>query len=108
MMIEKFINKLQMPIRETDPQFDRATLLRAIELSKELERAIFDTCKGDKTRKDKFRSMMSVLGTHPHMRKKLLLEEVTPLEIVQMKRDDFLSAELKRQRSEAEEMRMQA
>jgi len=42
------------------------------------------------------------------MRKKLLDGEVSSLEIVGMKRDDFLTTELKRQRSEAEEMRMQS
>ena len=82
---------------------------KAIEVARGLERAIYDTCKGrEKERKDKFRSMLSVLITHTHMRKKLLDGEVTSLEIVGMKRDDFLTTELKRQRSEAEEMRMQS
>ena len=40
------------------------------------------------------------------MRKKLLDGEITAMQIVNMKRDDFLSAELKRQKSEAEENRM--
>lgn len=69
LMIEKFIGKLQAPIKEGGPQLDKPTLLKAIELAKDLERAIFDLSKQDKARKDKFRSMMSVLGTHPHLRK---------------------------------------
>lgn len=40
--------------------------------------------------------MMSVLSSHPHMRTKLLDEKVTPSEIIRMKREDFLSVELKR------------
>ena len=50
--------------------------------------------------------MMSVLITHSHMRTQLLDGSVTAFEIVRMKRDDFLTAELKRQKSAAEENRM--
>ena len=56
-------------------------------------------------RQDKFRSMMSVLLQYPHMRLKLVKGEITSEAIVVMKRDDFLSTELKRQKSEAEDMR---
>ena len=53
---------------------------------------------------------MAVLGTHAHMKTKLLDDEdnLTPLKFVQMKRDDFLSEDLKRQQREAEEHRMQS
>uniref|UniRef100_A0A7S3MPU9 TFIIS-type domain-containing protein n=1 Tax=Favella ehrenbergii TaxID=182087 RepID=A0A7S3MPU9_9SPIT len=62
----------------------------------------------DKGRKEKFRSMIAVLTQHAHMRTKLISGEVSPSEILRMKREDFLSADLKRQMSEAEEARMQA
>ena len=50
--------------------------------------------------------MMSVLVQQPHMRIKLLNKEVTCEAIINMKGNDFLTAELKRQKSEAEEARM--
>ena len=78
-------------------------------LAVELERAIYDQAKGImKMRRDKFISMMSVLMNHTHMRTRLLDRTVSPADMVRMKRDDFLSSELKRQKSEAEEMRMQS
>lgn len=109
MMIEKFIGKLQMPLKDTDPAYEKETLEKAIDVAVDLERAIFDINKGsEKPRKDKFRSLMQVLGQQAHMRSKLLSGRVTAMQMVQMKRDDFLSAELKRQKSEAEEAAMQA
>lgn len=113
MMIEKFIGKMQTPVKPEDPQLSKEKLLKAIEVSKGIELAIFDlnnSIKQEKARKDKFRSMMAVLGTHAHMKTKLLDEDddLTPLQFVQMKRDDFLSEELKRQQREAEMNRMQS
>ena len=62
----------------------------------------------EKPRKDKFRSMMSVLVQHSHMCKKLIDEDVSPFDIVRMKRDDFMSVELRRQKSIQEEERLNA
>ena len=72
-------------------------LLKAIECSKNLEAAIYNAHKNvEKLRKDKFRSMMSVLTQYPHLRTRLLSEELSGEAICKMKRDDFLSTELKR------------
>ena len=109
MMIEKFLIKLQTPVRVGAPPYDRETLLKAVAVAKGLEQAIYDLCKGsEKPRQDKFRSMMSVLIQHMHMRSDLLEDEVTPFDMVRMKRDDFLTTELKRQKSENEDNRMQS
>jgi DNA-directed RNA polymerase subunit M/transcription elongation factor TFIIS len=82
-------------------------LLRAVDTGKSLEAVIHDTCgKSSKLEKDKFRSMMSVLIQYPHMRQKLLSNQLTCEAICSMKRDDFLTSELRRQKSEAEEARM--
>ena len=52
--------------------------------------------------------MMSVLVQHSHMCKKLIDEDVSPFDIVRMKRDDFMSVELRRQKSIQEEERLNA
>ena len=109
LFIRKFITKLQTPAAtEADLHYEKSVLLRAIDIAKDLEQAIFDSNKTDMLRKSKFRSLMSVLQEHPHMRTKLLNGRVSVLEFIRMKRDDFLSAELKRQKSEAEERQIQA
>lgn len=51
---------------------------------------------------------MSVLVMHSHMRKRLIEEDVSPFDIVRMKRDDFMSVELRKQKSIAEEERLNA
>lgn len=45
MIIEKFVTKLQTPPNSADAPFPRAKLLRAVEVAKELEQAIFDIAK---------------------------------------------------------------
>lgn len=94
-MIEKLIQILQTPERDA-PQLSEEKLLKAIKIGTLIERHINDSQKTDKLRADKFKSMMSVLTFHAHMRAKLLSEEVSPSDIIKMKRDDFLSTTLKR------------
>ena len=52
--------------------------------------------------------MISVFVQHTHMRQKLMTGTVTAKSILEMKREDFLNPELKRQLSEADEARMQS
>ena len=40
-MIRKFIEKLQTPVRD-DQHYDRSKLLQAVEVGKQLERAIYN------------------------------------------------------------------
>ena len=89
--------------------YDRQTLLKGIEAGKGIEKVIFDyNPSNEKARKEKFRSMIAVLTSHAYIKTKVLAGEITPLELVNMKRDDFLSEDMKRQKKEAEEARMQA
>ena len=95
-MVEILIKKLQTPVRENE-HYDLENLQQAIQIGKKLEMTIYLAHKMvDRVRKDKLRSMISVLTQYPHMRKKRLLEQITCEEICKMKRDDFLTTELKR------------
>ena len=108
-MIEKFITKMQTPVAGPEHPYDRQTLLKGIEAGKGIEKVIFDyNPSNEKARKEKFRSMIAVLTSHAYIKTKVLAGEITPLELVNMKRDDFLSEDMKRQKKEAEEARMQA
>lgn len=79
MMIERFITRLQTPIGANAAQYDKATLLKAVEVGVELERSIYDLCKGnEKPRREKFRSMLYVLTSHEHYKPKLLSGELSP------------------------------
>ena len=83
-MIEKFIGKMQTPVKPDDPPLSKEKLLKAVEVAKGIELAIFDlnnSMKQEKARKDKFRSMMAVLGSHAHMKNRPLdvEDELTPL-----------------------------
>ena len=42
------------------------------------------------------------------MRRRLIEEDISPFDIVRMKRDDFMSVELRRQKSIQEEERLNA
>ena len=71
--------------------------MKGIEVGQALWSAIYNQHKlNEKLRKDKARSMISVLTQYPHMRTKLLNNLVSCDDICKMKRDDFLSNELKR------------
>ena len=52
--------------------------------------------------------MIAVLTQHAYIKTSVLEGDITPLQLVNMKRDDFLNDELKRQKQEAEERRMQS
>ena len=109
MMIEKFIIKLQTPVSDTAPSYDKSQLAKAVDIAIALELEIHEMNRGfEKPRKDKFRSLISVFVQHSHMREKLMSGAVGPKQILHMKREDFLGAELKRQLSEADEARMQS
>ena len=108
-MLDKLVQKLQTPERDSMPALSMKELQAAVRVATQIEKGIFDANKFDvKGRQDKFRSLMAVLIKHSHMRTKLLSGEIEPSKILTMKREDFLSVELKRQISEAEEARMQA
>ena len=84
-------------MRETDEPYGEEMLLKGIEVGQNLWKAIVNQHKlNEKLRKDKARSMISVLTQYPHMRQKLLKDLVTCDNICKMKRDDFLTTELKR------------
>lgn len=106
-MVKIFVKKLQQPVREGDEPYSEEMLLKGIEVAQNLWTAIANQNKNnEKLRKDKSRSMLSVLTQYPHMRKKLLTDQVSCDDFCNMKRDDFLTTELRRQKSEAEEARM--
>ena len=64
-------------MREND-HYELDMLKKAIQVGKQLEKTIYDKHRNnDKVRKDKLRSMMSVLTQYPHMRKKLLSDQIT-------------------------------
>ena len=68
-MIEKFVLKIQTPIKESAPGYSIEKLRRAVGIAKELEAGIYKQNKfNEKGRQDKFRSLMAVLIKHPHVR----------------------------------------
>ena len=76
-MVEILIKKLQTPVKENE-HYDEDTLKKAIQMGKILEQTIYTAHKNvDRIRKDKLRSMISVLTQYPHMRRKLLLEQIS-------------------------------
>lgn len=98
--IEKFILKLQTPT-EKNPEgkvvnYPKPFLLHAVEIAKELEKAIEDLFKTDeKMKSDKFRQLISVFNEKDHFRTMLLNREITSEEIVRMKKEGFMSAQAK-------------
>ena len=102
-MIEKFVLKLQTPINDTDPGYSLGKLERAVGIAKEIEKLIYNQNRfNEKGRQDKFRSIMAMLIKKKELRQELVNGVTTSIKLFTMKREDFMSAELKRQNSEAE------
>ena len=79
-MIEKFVLKIQTPIKDTEPGYSIEKLKRAVGIAKELEKGIYNQNKfNEKGRQDKFRSIMAVLIKHSHLRKKLINGTITSI-----------------------------
>lgn len=95
--IERLIVKLQTPT-DTDKDgksvnYPTQFLLHALEVAKELEKAIEDCFKSDeKAKSDKFRQLISVFNEQGHFRTMLLNGDITSEEIVRMKKEGFMSA----------------
>lgn len=95
--IEKFILKLQTPTEKSVDgkvvNYPKPYLLHALEIAKELEKAIEEWGKTDeKLKSDKFRQLMSVFNEQVDFRTMLLNREVTSEELVRMKKEGFMSA----------------
>lgn len=105
----KLITKLQTNPEGDAKQYDIDTLKKAIEVGKQIEKAIHAFCnENDKLRQDKFRSLISVLNSQLHLRKSLLTGSIDPKDLVRMKKDDFLGEEARLAKEKAAEDRMNA
>jgi mannose/fructose/N-acetylgalactosamine-specific phosphotransferase system component IID len=68
-------------------------LLHALEIAKELEYAIENCFKQDeKGKSDKFRQLISIFNEQPHFKTMLLNRDISSEELVQMKKEGFMSA----------------
>lgn len=109
--IEKFILKLQTLTEKsasgTVKNYPVPYLLHAIEIAKELEKAIEDFGRKDeKLKSDKFRQLISVFNEKARFKEMLLNRDVSSEEIVRMKKEGFMSAEAKADMEEAENQKI--
>lgn len=76
--------------------YPKPFLLHAVEIAKELEKAIEEWGKTDeKAKSDKFRQLISVFNEKENFRTMLLNGEISADELVRMKKEGFMSAQAK-------------